>query len=149
MTSFLTFLQKPVVRWLMAIGWSLWISILLVQSESAPLIDLGIQSGPRTLTRDILAAGVHLLSFGIACGLWFWAWSKHLRLLPSLALACCIAICLGGLTEYLQMFSPDRYPSWDDFIADCVGIFLVAYFIWYRQADHQHFRSEAPRAQKR
>ncbi len=149
MTSFFTFLQKPLVRWLMAIGWSLWIGILLVQSESNPLIDIGIQSGPRTLIRDILAAGAHLLAFGTACGLWFWAWSGYLRLLPSLALACCIAICLGGLTEYLQTFSPGRHPSWVDFIANCAGIFIVACFIWYTQADHQHFHSAAPRAQKR
>ena len=132
MAKLFTLLQKQPVRWTMAIGWSIWISILLVLPE-ASLVDMGVPPGPSTSVRELAFTGVHLLAFAAACALWFWAWFGHLRLLASLVLATCITIGIGTLTEYLQMLVPDRYFSWSDFIANYAGALIAALFIWCKQ----------------
>ena len=124
------------LRWTAAIAWSIWISILLIQSEANPIISLGLPSGPQTFARELFFTCLHLLAFAITCTLWQWALSASLRARASLVGACIIAIGLGATTEYLQTLSPDRYPSWTDLIANCYGSLLAAWFIWRRAADH-------------
>ena len=52
------------LRWTAAIAWSIWISILLIQSEANPIISLGLPSGPQTFAaRTVL----HLLAFAGLC----------------------------------------------------------------------------------
>ena len=87
---------------------------------------------PNTSVRELVFTGLHMLAFGITCALWFWTWTGHLRLFVSLALAACIAIGLGSVTEYLQTFSPDRHPSWGDFAANYAGVFIAAAWIWHK-----------------
>lgn len=121
------------IRWIMVIVWTIFISILLVQPERQPLIDTGIPPGPNTLEREIVFTTAHFISFGITCALWFWAWFGHLNLPKSLLLGIVFAIMIGSITEYLQMYSPDRHPSWIDFFANCTGVLIMAFFIWRKQ----------------
>lgn len=129
----LTLLQNRLIRWSVTILWTVFISILLVQPEKQPLIDIGIQPAPITLEREILFTTLHLIAFAITCVLWFWAWFGHLNLSKSLILAIVISIILGTTTEYLQIYSPDRYPSLIDYLANCLGASLAGYVIWRKQ----------------
>ena len=122
-------LQKWPVRWLAAIGWSLWISNLLIQPEGY-LHNMGVPSGPNTPVRELAFTAVHIVTFAIACALWFWAWLGHANVLTSLALAVCITFSIGALTELLQARVPTRYFSWNDFIANYVGALIAAGLIW-------------------
>ena len=67
------------LRWTAAIAWSIWISILLIQSEANPIISLGLPSGPQTFARELFFTCLHLLAFAITCTLWQWALSASLR----------------------------------------------------------------------
>ena len=124
-------LQRHPIRWTAALGWTLWITFWLVQPEST-LTRIGIPSGSRVPSREAVSNGFHFLAFSVACAFWFWAWVGHLRPSVSLALATVIAIGLGFITEYQQNFAPDRQPSWNDLISNCVGVIIAAYFIWRR-----------------
>ena len=124
---------RPPIRWIVVILWTIFISILLIQPEQNQLINTGIPPGPNTLEREILFTSAHLISFGITCALWFWAWFGHLSLTRSLLLGVVFAIVIGGVTEYLQIYSPNRYPSWIDFFANCTGVLLIGYLIWRKQ----------------
>jgi hypothetical protein len=138
MTVALHILQFRPVRWIIAITWTIFISIVLVQPENQPLINTGIPPGPNTLERELVFTTLHLIAFSTTCAVWFWAWFGHLILKHSLLIAISIALTLGGVTEYLQSFSPDRYPSVGDLLANASGALLMARFIWSRQqAIHQ------------
>jgi len=138
----LSWLQQRPLRWAAAIVWSIWITILLIQPEADPIINLGLPTGPQTFLRELFFTCMHLLAFAITCALWQWALSASMQIHASIALACIIAIVLGGCTEYLQTLSPDRYPSWTDLIANCYGSLLAAWFIWRRSADHRQDKDE-------
>ena len=133
MAIVLRFFKNPVIRWSMTIAWTILISIILVQPEQNPLIDTGIPPGPNTLEREIVFTTLHCIAFGLTCALWFWAWFGHLSLPKSLLMAVVFAIIIGSITEYLQTFSPDRYPSPIDFLANCTGTLLIAYVIWRKR----------------
>jgi len=129
--------HRPPLRWASAIIWSIWITILLIQPEADPIINLGLPSGPQTFLRELFFTCTHLLAFALTCALWQSALSASMPTRASIALACIIALCLGGCAEYLQTLSPDRYPSWIDFLANCYGSLLAAWLIWRRTSDHR------------
>ncbi len=135
MKQMLSWFHHPLLRWTTAIAWSIWLTILLLQPESDPIINLGLPTGPQTFLRELFFTCVHLLAFALTCALWQWALSAVMGLRASIALACIFAICLGASTEYLQTLSPDRYPSWIDLIANCYGALLAAWYIWRRTAE--------------
>ena len=130
------------LRWTAAIVWSIWITILLIQPEADPIINLGLPTGPQTFLRELFFTCAHVLAFAITCALWQRALSASMRMRASIALASIIAIGLGAGTEYLQTLSPDRYPSWTDLVANCLGSLLAAWFIWRRSADHRRDKGE-------
>ena len=125
--------KNRLIRWVVVILWTIFISILLVQPENQKVINTGIPPGPNTLEREIVFTSAHLISFGITCALWFWAWFGHLSLPKSLLLGIVFAILIGSVTEYLQSYSPDRHPSIFDFMANCIGALIMAYVIWRKQ----------------
>ncbi len=126
-------LRLSVVRWALAVAWSIWITVLLIQPEANPVIDLGLPKGPQTLAREVVFATLHVVAFGVTCALWFHAWSARARPRKSLILACMIAIFMGAATEALQTLAPDRYASWLDFIANICGTLLAAHIIRQRR----------------
>ncbi len=139
LASITAVLNTRVSRWVFAIAWSVWISILLLQPEANPIIDLGLPSGPQTLVRETFFTSLHVIAFATTCALWCWTWLGHLCLQSSLVIACVIAIALGAATEALQSLAPDRHPSLFDFAANVVGTFMAASLIRRRykaQATH-------------
>jgi len=137
MTLALTIVKFRPLRWLVALAWTVFISIILVQPEQQPVINTGIPPGPNTLEREIIFTTLHLIAFGTTCAVWFWAWFGHLSLMKSLLFALVIAVVIGSVTEYLQTFAPDRHPSLIDFLANAVGAVIMAWVIWRRRDDIQ------------
>jgi VanZ family protein len=127
-----TFFSHTAVRWLMALAWTVWISIILIQPESQPVIDIGVRPAPPSLEREIVFTTLHIIAFSLMTGLWWWAFYERWPLKRALIAAVILAIIMGAFTESMQSFAPDRYPSWNDFIANFTGALLTAYSIYRR-----------------
>lgn len=114
------------LRWLIALAWSALLTVLLLQGEADPVIDLGLPRGDNTLARELAFSAVHLLAFGFTCLCWFWALSADARPKTSLLAAVFIAIALGCSTEFLQTTTLDRHFSLLDLAANIAGVLIAA-----------------------
>jgi len=117
---------------MLAIGWSLLLSLLLLQPEAEPVIDLGLPRGDSSLEREIFFSALHLLSFAVTCSLWFWALARYFAWRASVYAAIVVAIALGISTESLQSLTQDRHASPIDLIANLGGALIAARMIWQR-----------------
>ena len=124
--------QAGPLRWALALGWSLLLTLFLLQPEADPVIDLGLPRGDSSLEREILFSALHLLAFAVTCNLWYWALARFFSLRASLYAAVAIAIALGIATEALQTFTLDRHASWLDLAANSAGALIAARIIWRR-----------------
>lgn len=125
-------IQAGPLRWALAIAWSLTLTLLLLQPEADPVIDLGLPRGDSSLEREIFFSALHLLAFAMTCGLWFWALARYIDRRASLYAAVLIAIGLGIATETLQTLTEDRHASLIDLIANLGGALIAARIIWRR-----------------
>lgn len=125
-------LARP-LRILIALGWSALLTLLLLQGEADPVIDLGLPRGDNTLARELAFSALHLLAFGVTCACWAWALSRAVEPRRALFAACGIAIALGVATEILQSYTLDRYASWLDLAANIGGALLAAHVIRRRR----------------
>lgn len=130
-TIILGILQSAPARWSLAIGWTLLLTLLLLQPEAEPLIDLGLPGG-QSLWREILFSALHLLAFALTCVLWFWTLRSVLPPRKSLLVAATIALALGMITEGLQSLTLDRHTSVIDFLANIGGVLIAGRMIWLR-----------------
>ena len=131
-------LDSAPVRWLLALGWTLWLSIILIQPEAQPVIDLGLRPAPFSLEREIAFTIAHIVAFMLTTTLWSWAFVFTLPPGRALQIAIAVALLVGVFTETMQTFAPDRYPSLVDYLANVVGV-LIATLALRR---HPAFRSE-------
>lgn len=125
-------LKQSSARWTLAIGWSLLLTLFLLQPEAEPLIDLGLPRGESTLQRELFFSALHLLAFASTCFIWFWALQNAFNHKRSLLAAVLIAIALGIVTEALQSLTLDRHASLIDLIANFTGALVAARIIWQR-----------------
>lgn len=121
-------------RWLLALAWTGWITLILVQSEAQPVVDLGIPPGSDTLERELFFTSAHLAAFAVLAALWWWALAAHLPGRRALVIAVVVAVGTGLATEWLQTFTPDRHFQLSDLIADVAGALLAAWRIKRRSA---------------
>ena len=133
MDQLLAIFRFAPLRLTVAIAWSLLLSVLLLQAEADPVIDLGLPRGDNTILRELAFSMLHLLAFGATCVCWHWALPSKWRPRNSLMAACAITIVLGIATESLQTLTPDRYASWLDLVANIGGAVLAARLIWTYQ----------------
>lgn len=131
-TPIIGILQSAPVRCSLAIGWTLLLTLLLLQPETEPLIDLGLPGG-QSLWREIFFSALHLLAFALTCILWFWTLRSALPSRKSLLAAAVIALALGITTEALQSLTLDRHASMIDLLANFGGVLIAA-----RVLDRRH-----------
>lgn len=136
MLRLLTIFQTAPLRIIAALCWTALLTLLLLQGEADPVIDLGIPRGENTVARELVFGALHLVAFAVTCLCWFWAqpqaWPRRRRIIG----ACLIAISLGIITELLQTYTLDRHASWLDLAANTSGAILAARLIWRRQFAH-------------
>lgn len=119
-------------RWTLALGWTLLLTLFLLQPEAEPLIDLGLPRGESTLQRELFFSALHLLAFALTCFIWFWTFHFGANLKRSLLAAVIIAFALGIVTEALQSLTLDRHAALIDLIANFTGALVAARLIWQR-----------------
>ncbi len=120
------------LRLLAAIAWSLLLTVLLLQPEADPIIELGLPRGDNTLLRELAFSTLHLLAFSGTCACWHWALPQQWRPRAALFVACAITLVLGVATEFMQTFTLDRHASWLDLVANIGGALIAARLIWTR-----------------
>ncbi len=116
----------------LALCWTGLLTLLLLQGEAEPVIDLGLPRGDNTLARELAFSALHLLAFALTSACWFWALSRAAKPRQALLAAGIIALALGFATEILQSFTLDRHASWLDLAANIGGALIAARFIWGR-----------------
>ena len=126
-------LNQSHIRWTLAIGWTLLLTLFLLQPEADPLIDLGLPRGESTILRELFYSALHVLAFALTSFIWFWTLRGALKPRHSLFAAVLIAIALGIITEALQTLTLDRHASVIDLIANFLGALSAAFFIWQRR----------------
>ena len=126
MNQAVLFIQHSAIRWLLAILWSLLLTLFLLQPEADPLIDLGLPRGDSTIQRELFFSALHLLAFALTCLVWFRALRGRFNPRSSLMAAVVIAIALGIVTEALQSLTLDRHASLIDLIANIGGALIAA-----------------------
>ncbi len=121
------------MRIMIALCWSALLTLLLLQGEADPVIDLGIPRGANTPARELAFSTLHLLAFGVTTVCWYWALCRAARPRRALLAAGLIAIALGVTTEFLQSYTLDRHASWLDLAANFGGALLAAQVIRRRR----------------
>ncbi|MBZ0299039.1 MAG: VanZ family protein [Anaerolineae bacterium] len=105
-------------RWLLAVGWTALILVLLLQSSSQPVIGPAAPPGQPSLGREMLLTSGHIVGFSILTALWWWALSQNISARAALAAAVVLALLIGTGSEIAQAAVPDRSASWFDLMVN-------------------------------
>lgn len=107
-------LKHPVTRYLLAGGWTLLVTVTLVQSSSQPVVGPPAPPGAPDLEREILLTLGHIVAFSVLTALWWWALIPRRPEPRALFVAVGFALILGFITEIAQTFVADRGASFYD-----------------------------------
>lgn len=131
MTSLLRFANNRFIRWGIALAWTLYLTILLLQPELQQLIPTGIPPAPPSLEREIFFTVMHLFFFGTTAVLWCFALEKELAPTMALLIAAIFLLSFGFVTELAQGTVAGRTPQMGDMLANITGVCLgLALFRW-------------------
>ena len=136
MTSHLQTDSTPVValvwrywRYVLALIYTVFVTILLLQSSSEPLIGPPAPPGPPSLRREILLTTGHLSVFALLTFIWWWALMPILSSARALYLTVRFCLVFGIVTELAQTFSIHRSVSVIDAGANITSVLLTAWAI--------------------
>ena len=131
MNTLLRFANHRFTRWGLALAWTLYLTILLLQPELQPIIPTGLQPAPPSFEREVFYTSIHLLFFGITAVLWCFALEKDLSPMMVLLIAALFLVSYGFVTELAQGTVPGRTPQVGDMLANITGVCLgLALFRW-------------------
>lgn len=135
MSWILPLYDSRAIRWTITLFWTVFLTILLVQPETQPIIPTGIQPAPPSLIREVLFSIVHLIMFGITSFLWCIALESYFDLRLTLLSVALFIISYGFVTELAQGMSPGRTSQIWDIIANVIGnmIGITLYWRWQKR----------------
>jgi VanZ family protein len=138
MNTLIAFVNHRFIRWGIALAWTLYLTILLLQPELQPILPTGLPPAPPSLEREIFYTSMHLLFFGITAVLWCFALEKDLSLVMVMLIAALFLVSFGFVTELAQGTVAGRTPQVSDMLANITGVCLgLALFRW---GTRQNFR---------
>jgi VanZ family protein len=119
------------LRWLMIIGYTALMTLLLEQSSGQPMIG---PAAPKAFDPvwDALLTGCHFVGFGLLVLLLWSALAVPAHWRWALIMTVLFALMFGLVTEIVQTLVPDRSSSWSDLLVDWGITLAVAY--WIRHA---------------
>ena len=121
----IAWINKPIVRWGMALAYSAGLIAYLLQQPGAPAVEIVAPVAAPDWQREIAFTIGHIMGFGVLFALWWWALSPY-EYAPRYAAL--VTLGIGLLAEILQSQLPGRSASAYDMAMDAVGI-AFAYLI--------------------
>jgi VanZ family protein len=127
--SHLGVLKSPRARPLLAAGYTVILTVTLLQSSGHPLIGAPAPPGPPDAVREMLLTLGHIVGFSLFTALLWWALLPTLPPRRALVVAVSFVLVYGAITELAQMLVPDRSASWDDLATDWIVTLVAAWAI--------------------
>ncbi|NWF67665.1 MAG: VanZ family protein [Chloroflexi bacterium] len=118
------------LRFGVALGYTIFVLIILLQPARQPVIDLHIAQEPPSLERELWFALGHVVLFTALSALWYWGFSGHLPLRAAALLAFCVALLIGVGSELAQLMTTSRNLSLLDLSANAFGGLLLILLIY-------------------
>jgi VanZ family protein len=116
-------------RLLLAAGWTLLVTVMLVQSSSQPIVGAPAPPGKPDLWREIELTSGHVVVFALLVLLWWWALSAKLPPPRALFVAVGFALIFGTITELAQTALSDRQASFFDMAVNWTVTIMTATFL--------------------
>ncbi|MFO7320758.1 MAG: hypothetical protein DIU68_003435 [Chloroflexota bacterium] len=107
----LALLTSLPIRWSVALAYTVFVTILLVQSSTQPLVGPPAPPGPPDLQRELLLTLGHVVTFSLLVIIWWWAGKALLPAPRALFVAVGFALVFGLITELAQTAMVDRQAS--------------------------------------
>lgn len=120
------------MRYALALGWTVILLVMLLQSSAQPVVGPAAPPGDPDLRRELVLTAGHLIGFSGLTLLWWWAFRYTLPNRRAVLLTISIALVLGVLTEYLQTAVADRNTSLFDLVVN-IGITLLTGYALLRR----------------
>jgi VanZ family protein len=128
-------LNMSPVRWLIAVAWMVFLTILLLQPLDNPVIPTGVKPAPPTFMREVYFSSMHALIFSITAIIWTWTLVKHFSIRTAMWITVIALFVYGIGTEFAQAQTPGRAPQRIDILANAVGITTGAWVMYKWLAD--------------
>lgn len=130
MNKLLSLLESAPLRSGIALGYTLFVIIILVQPNRQPVIDLHIARETPGLMDQLWFGVGHMMLFAVMALMWLWSFYQRLPLFPALVMAFSVTLLVGVGTEIGQFLISSRDPSLFDLFADFVGTMLPLLAAW-------------------
>jgi VanZ family protein len=119
-----TLTDSSPLRFGIALGYTLFVVIILVQPTHQPVIDLHLSQETPSLMSQLWFGVGHMLLFALMVLVWAFSFYQRLPLQAAVTLAFCIALLFGVGTEIGQLIVSARDPSLFDLMTDGLGAAL-------------------------
>lgn len=120
----------PTTRRLMAVLWTLLVTVMLLQSSGHPVVGPPAPPGPPDFNREIQLTIGHIITFSVLTLLLWWALRPNLSTGRSLFVTLAFTLIYGVITELAQMMVVDREPSFYDMAINASTAILVGVLIY-------------------
>jgi VanZ family protein len=131
-------LKSHPVRWLLALAYTLLVTVMLVQSSGQPMIGPPAPPGPPSLLRELELTMGHIVAFSGLVVLWWWAMQAILSPPRALFVAVGFAVIFGFMSELAQTLVSDRQASLFDLAVNWTSTVFTAAFILEKWRDTRH-----------
>lgn len=125
--------KRPAARWTVALVYTLFVTVLLVQSSSQPVVGPPAPPGAPDLRREIELIAGHVVVFAVLVVVWWWALSAILPVTRAMFVTLGFALIYGVITELAQVAVADREPSlfdvavnWTVTVATGINLYRLA-----------------------
>lgn len=141
MNRFHQLIDNALFRWGIALLWTVFFTVKLLQPGQQALVAAIIQPAPASIERELLFTSLHLITFGLTAWIWCFALrltsdTKHVMIVLLVAL-----LVYGASAELLQMRIPGRSAQWWDMLANGLGI-SVGITLWMNRQAIQWLKSD-------
>lgn len=126
-------IRNQVIRWGIAIGYTLFLLGYLLQPPGAPTVEVVAPLAAPDWQREIAFTVGHIIGFGALFSIWYVALLRPVGVRATLG-AWVLALMIGVLAEILQSLLPERNASGYDLAMNAIGISLAwVGMSWWRR----------------